>query len=93
MAAEGQSDTAVSDMEVQMMQRCVIEFLHAEKTSPTDIHWRLVNVSGDRTEGIAHSGDCVEKKIACCSWEFALSSKVTVLTVSDAVSTEIYRRH
>ena len=31
MAAEGQSDKMVSDMEVCMKQRCVIEFLHAEK--------------------------------------------------------------
>ena len=31
MAAEGQSDTMVSGMEVQMKQRCVTEFLHTEK--------------------------------------------------------------
>ena len=31
MAAEGQSDKMASDMEVRMKQRCVIEFLHAEK--------------------------------------------------------------
>ena len=38
MAAEGQSDTAVSDTEVQMKQRCGIEFLHAEKIVPTVIN-------------------------------------------------------
>jgi len=31
MAAEGQIDKMASDMEVQMEQRCVIEFLYAEK--------------------------------------------------------------
>ena len=38
MAAEGQSDSIVSDMEVQMKQRCVTEFLRVEKMAPTDIH-------------------------------------------------------
>ena len=31
MAAEGQSDTMVSDMEMQMKQKSVTEFLHVEK--------------------------------------------------------------
>jgi len=31
MAAEGQCDKVVSDMEVQMKQKCGIEFLHVEK--------------------------------------------------------------
>ena len=31
MTAEGQSDKMMSDMEVRKKQRCVIEFLHAEK--------------------------------------------------------------
>jgi len=38
MAAEGQPDRMVSDMEVHMKQKCITEFLHAEKTAPTDIH-------------------------------------------------------
>ncbi len=38
MAAEGQSDKIASDMEVWMKQRCVTEFYHAEKITPTDIH-------------------------------------------------------
>ena len=45
LAAEGQSDTLVSDMEVQMKQRCVTELLHAEKI---DIHRCLLNDNGDR---------------------------------------------
>ena len=44
MTAEGQSD-----MEVRMKWRCVIEFLHAEKIAPTDIHRHLLNVYGDQT--------------------------------------------
>ena len=47
MAAEGQSDKMASDMEVQMKQRCVAEFLHVEKMAPTDIHW--LNIFGDQT--------------------------------------------
>jgi len=50
MTAEGQSDKMVSDMEVCMKQRCVIEFLHAEKIAPNDIHRRLLNVYGDQTD-------------------------------------------
>ena len=45
LAAEGQSDTLVSDMEVQMKQRCVTELLHAEKI---DIHRCLLNDNGDQ---------------------------------------------
>ena len=53
MAAEGQSDTMASDMEVCMKQRCVTEFLHVEKMSPTDIHGHLLNVSGDQTVDVS----------------------------------------
>jgi hypothetical protein len=49
MTAEGQSDKMASDMEVRMKQMCVIEFLHAEKIAPNDIHRRLLNVYGDQT--------------------------------------------
>jgi len=48
MAAEGQSDKRVSDMEMHMKQRCVIEFLPEEKMAPTDIHWHLLNIYGDQ---------------------------------------------
>jgi len=30
-------------------QRCKNEFLHEEKITPTDIHWRLLNISGGQT--------------------------------------------
>jgi len=46
-AAEGQSDPMVSDMEVHMEQRCVIEFLHGDKMASLDIYWCLLNVYGD----------------------------------------------
>ena len=38
MAAERQSDTAVTDKEVCMKQRCGIEFLYAEKMANVDIY-------------------------------------------------------
>jgi hypothetical protein len=49
MAADGQSDEMVSDMEVRLKHRCIIEFLHAEKIAPNDIHRCLLNVYGDQT--------------------------------------------
>ena len=39
LAAEGQSETMASAMEVHMEQRCGTEFLHVEKMVPTDVHW------------------------------------------------------
>ena len=48
MAAERQSDRMASGMEVWMKQRCVIEFLCAEKMAPTDIHQHLLNIYGDQ---------------------------------------------
>ena len=71
MIAKGQSDKMASDMEVCMKQRCVIEFLHAEKIAPNDIHQRLLNVYRDQTvdvstvrQWVAHfsSGDDVKEK-------------------------------
>jgi len=53
MAAEGQSDKMASDMEVRMKQRCVIEFLHAERIAPIDIHRRLLNVYGALTVDVS----------------------------------------
>ena len=53
MTAEGQSDKMVSDMEVCMKQRYVIEFLHAEKMAPNDIHQRLLNIYGDQTVDVS----------------------------------------
>jgi len=43
----------VSDMEVWMKQRCVTEFLHVEKITPTNIHWHLLNVDGDQTVDVS----------------------------------------
>ena len=49
LAAEGQSDKMVSDMEVCMKQGYGIEFLYAEKNAVTDIHWHLLNFFGHQT--------------------------------------------
>ena len=51
--SRGPSDKLASDMEVRMKQRCVIEFLHAEKIAPNDIHRRLLNVNGDQTVDVS----------------------------------------
>ena len=53
MTREGQSDKMASDMEVRMKERRVIEFLHAEKIAPNDIHQRLLNVYGDQTVDVS----------------------------------------
>jgi len=51
MAADGQSDKMVSDLEVQVKQWCGTEFLHVEKMTPTDIHQcLLMSVSGLETK-------------------------------------------
>jgi len=42
-----------SDMEVRVKQRCVTEFLRAEKIAPTDIHPHLLNVYGDQPLGVS----------------------------------------
>ena len=52
MAAEGQSDKMASDMDVQMKQRCVTQFLHVGKMEPTDFHRHLLNVSGEQYHGL-----------------------------------------
>ena len=41
------------DMEVCMEQRCVIEFLQAEKMAPIDIHQHLLNIYGDQTMDVS----------------------------------------
>ena len=40
-------------MEVRVKQRCVTEFLRAEKIAPTDIHPHLLNVYGDQPLGVS----------------------------------------
>ena len=42
-----------SDMEVRTKQRRAIDFLHAEKIAPSDIHRRLSNVYGDQTVDVS----------------------------------------
>ena len=59
MAAEGQSDRIVSDMEVYMKQRCVIKFLHAEKMAPTACQQHLLYVSRDQTVDVSTVRWCV----------------------------------
>jgi len=63
VTAEGQPHKMASDMEVRMKQRCVIEFLHAEKIAPNDIHQRLLNVYGDQTVDVS----TVRRWAACFS--------------------------
>ena len=53
MAAEGQSETVVSDMEACMKQRCGTEFLHAEKMASINVHQHLLNISGDQTVDVS----------------------------------------
>ena len=53
MAAEGQPDTTVLDMEVHMKQKCVTKFLYAEKMAPIDIHRCLLNIYGDQTVDVS----------------------------------------
>ena len=53
IAAQGQSDTVVSDMEVCVKQRYGTEFLHAEIIAHTDIHWYLLNIYGDQSVDVS----------------------------------------
>jgi hypothetical protein len=53
MTAKGQSDKMTSNMEVRMKQRCVIEFLHAEKIVSNNINRRLLNIYGDQTVDVS----------------------------------------
>ena len=52
IAAEGQSDKMVSDMQVHMKQSCVTEFLHKEKMVHTDIHQCMLDIDGDKTVNV-----------------------------------------
>jgi len=46
MTAEGPPEKMVSDMEMSMKQRCVTEFLHAEKVAAIDFLKHLLNIYG-----------------------------------------------
>jgi len=59
MAAEGQSDKMVSDTDVCMKKKCIIEFLHVEKMSHIDINQCLLNISGDQTVDVRQGGGWV----------------------------------
>ena len=56
MAAEEQSDKMVSNMEVQMKQRCITEFLHVEEMTPLNIHQCSLNVYGDQIVDVSTVG-------------------------------------
>ena len=58
MAAEGQPDKVVSDVEVQMKQRCATEFLHEEKMAPTDIPQHFISIYRDRTIDVSTARWC-----------------------------------
>ena len=53
IAAEGQSDKMLPDIEVYLKQRCGIEFLHVEKIAPFDFHLHLLNVHEDQTVDVS----------------------------------------
>ena len=59
MAAEGQSDKMISDIEVCMKQMCGTEFLHAVKIVPIAIHPLLVNVYGHQTVDVNTVRQCM----------------------------------
>jgi len=59
VAAEGQSNKMMSDMEGCIKQRSVIEFLHVEKMAPTDIHQCLLSIYRDQTVGVSTVRQCV----------------------------------
>jgi len=53
MAAEGQCDKMVSDMEVHTKKWYVTKFLHLEKMAPTDIQCHLLNAYRDQTGDVS----------------------------------------
>ena len=72
MAAEGQSDRMAGDMEVQMRQRYVTEFLLVETVALTDIHSCLVSIYGGHTVnvGALKSGRCVSAVVTLAVGHF-----------------------
>jgi len=56
MAADGESH-----IKAHMKQRCITEFFHEEKTSPTDILWCLLNADGGQGAG----GSTVQQCVVC----------------------------
>jgi len=74
MAAEGQSNKMVSDMEAYTKKWCVTEFLNEEKMAPIDIHWHLLNIYRDQivnvstVDGAFSSGNSNKKGKPRCGW-------------------------
>lgn len=48
-----------SDMEMSMNPRDIAEFLCADKMTPADIHWHLLNIDGDQTVDVGRMRLCV----------------------------------
>ena len=80
MAAEGQSDRMVSDTEVCMKQRGVIEIFHAEKMATIDIHWFLLNVYGDWTLDVSTVSQWVLFSSGTLTWKTTHRWLCTVVT-------------
>jgi len=59
MAANGQFNKMSSDMEAHTKQRLGITCLHAENTTPTEIHQCLLNAYKDQTEDVSTVRLCV----------------------------------
>lgn len=47
----GQPGKMESDMEGHMKQRCGTEFLHVEKSAPSDVYQHLSSINGDQSDG------------------------------------------
>ena len=92
MAAEGQSDRMVSDVEMRMKQRCGIEFLHEEKMAPTDVDRQLLNVYGDQTADVGTVRQWVvcfssgESKIQSMFWISVHSCHIMKISESQSAS-------
>ena len=61
MAAEGQSDRTVPDVEVSMKRRCAIPFLHTGEMAPIDNQQHLLNVCGDQTVDVSTVGGAFQQ--------------------------------
>ena len=57
-----------SDMESCIKQRCVTEFLHAEKMAPTDIHRHWLNIYGDQTVDVSTAVGGKFQQWQQCQW-------------------------
>ena len=63
MAAERWSDKVMSDMEVEMKERCVTKFLLIEKMATVDVHGHLWNTYGDQQVDVS----TVRQQMMCCN--------------------------